>query len=243
MDAGGFIETYRGGVAAWECDVFGHLNIAFYVERLADAAADLLERQAPGRRWRTQVALDTSYERELRAGEGIVIRSAILAATPDQVRVVHEAVESASARPRHASRACPGAFATAGTGTRDRARGLGAVSCVPLAGGRRPDRRRARPGEGTAPSPACSQFRASSSSTTPARKPRSPSRSTRPRDSRRASRAAKQHLAENRPLLDADRRALRRPAALHRGALGHRKPITAGRPVVPGGRRARDARL
>ena len=95
MDAGGFVETYRGGVAAWECDVFGLLNIAFYVERLADAAADLLERQAPGRRWRT-VALDTSYERELRAGEGIVIRSAILAATPDQVRVVHEAVESAS---------------------------------------------------------------------------------------------------------------------------------------------------
>lgn len=91
----GLIETYRGGVAAWECDVFGHLNIAFYVDRFADAALGLLEQRAPGRRWRT-LALDTSYERELRAGEGIVIRSGILEAHLERVRIAHEAVESAS---------------------------------------------------------------------------------------------------------------------------------------------------
>ena len=91
----GLVETYRGGVAAWECDVFGHLNIAFYPERFADAAGDLLERRAPGRRWRT-VALDTRYEREFRAGEGIVIRSGLLEVHLDRVRLAHEAVESAS---------------------------------------------------------------------------------------------------------------------------------------------------
>jgi acyl-CoA thioesterase FadM len=91
----GLVETYRGGVAAWECDVFGHLNIAFYVDRFADAALDLLERHAPGRRWRT-LALDTRYDRELRAGAGLAIRSALLEAHPDRVRIAHELVESAT---------------------------------------------------------------------------------------------------------------------------------------------------
>jgi acyl-CoA thioesterase FadM len=90
----GLVETYRGGVAAWECDAFGHLNIAFYVDRFADAAADLLERHAPGRRWRT-LALDTVYERELRAGEGLAIRSGLLEVHLDRVRIAHELVESA----------------------------------------------------------------------------------------------------------------------------------------------------
>jgi len=91
----GLVETYRGGVAAWECDVFGHLNIAFYADRFIDAALDLLDRSAPGRRWRT-LALDTRYEREFRAGDGIAIRSGILEMQRDRVRVGHEAVESGS---------------------------------------------------------------------------------------------------------------------------------------------------
>jgi acyl-CoA thioester hydrolase len=90
-----WIETYRGGVAAWECDIFGHLNIAFYVERFADAGADLLERLAPGVAWHSR-ALATRYERELRAGEGITIRSAILAVESAGLRLGHEAVNSAT---------------------------------------------------------------------------------------------------------------------------------------------------
>jgi acyl-CoA thioesterase FadM len=89
----GLVETYRGGVAAWECDVFGHLNIAFYVERLVDAAEDLLARHAPGRRFRT-LALDTRYEHELRAGDGIAIQSGIIAIEPGALRIGHEAVNS-----------------------------------------------------------------------------------------------------------------------------------------------------
>ena len=30
-------ETYRGVVAAWECDAFAHLTIAYYFARLEDA--------------------------------------------------------------------------------------------------------------------------------------------------------------------------------------------------------------
>lgn len=93
----GFVETYRGGVTAWECDVFGHLNIAFYVERFADAASDLLERHAPGRQWRT-LALDTRYERELRAGEGVAIQSAIIAVGEHALRIGHVAVNSANGK-------------------------------------------------------------------------------------------------------------------------------------------------
>lgn len=42
--AGG-VEVWRGGVASWECDQMGHLNVAFYVaksmEGLVGLAAEL----------------------------------------------------------------------------------------------------------------------------------------------------------------------------------------------------------
>ncbi len=91
----GFVETYRGGVAAWECDVFGHLNIAFYGERFDDAGRDLLERRAPGRRWRT-LSLDILYQREFRGGEGFIIRSAVVESSPQAVRIAHEAIADGS---------------------------------------------------------------------------------------------------------------------------------------------------
>jgi acyl-CoA thioester hydrolase len=91
MAVGEMIETYRGAVAAWECDAFGHLNIAHYPARFVAASADLLERVAPGASWRT-AALDVQYLRELRAAVGIVIRSFILAATDSEILVAHEAL-------------------------------------------------------------------------------------------------------------------------------------------------------
>ena len=90
----GFGETYRGDVEAWECDAFGHMNIAFYGERFVDAAASLLFRLAPTRHFRT-VSLLVRYRRELRAGAAIAIRSAVLgvgegATRERQVRIGHE---------------------------------------------------------------------------------------------------------------------------------------------------------
>ena len=44
------VEVWRGGVATWECDQMGHLNVGFYVaksmEALAGLAAELGMRRA-----------------------------------------------------------------------------------------------------------------------------------------------------------------------------------------------------
>lgn len=77
MAEDGLTETYRGDVEAWECDSFGHMNIAFYGERFGDAAASLLFRHAPARSWRT-TSLFVRYLKELREGESVVIGSAVI---------------------------------------------------------------------------------------------------------------------------------------------------------------------
>jgi acyl-CoA thioesterase FadM len=99
----GLVETYRGSVSAWECDVFGHLNIGFYADRFADAALDLIERLmpaagSPAQRWRT-ASVNIRYVKELRAGDGIVIRSGLLAADDGGLRIGHEALDAASGEP------------------------------------------------------------------------------------------------------------------------------------------------
>jgi acyl-CoA thioester hydrolase len=71
------VECYRGGVLIQECDAFGHLNIAYYIERFADAGDELMHRLAPGTRWRT-LAMNTRYLAELRAGDPIAILSGVV---------------------------------------------------------------------------------------------------------------------------------------------------------------------
>jgi acyl-CoA thioesterase FadM len=84
------IETYRGGVIIQECDAFGHLNIAYYVERFADGAHELLQRLAPGSAWRTR-AVSTRYITELRAGDPIAIASGIVAVDMATLTIGHVA--------------------------------------------------------------------------------------------------------------------------------------------------------
>jgi acyl-CoA thioester hydrolase len=87
-------ETYRSVVAAWECDVMGHLTIAFYFDRFADAAASLIETVAPAKAppaaaWRSTRLL-TRYQKELRAGDGILIRSGVIGRDGAGIRLGHE---------------------------------------------------------------------------------------------------------------------------------------------------------
>jgi acyl-CoA thioester hydrolase len=84
------VETYRGGVTIQECDAFGHLNIAYYVERFADAAHELMQRLAPASRWRTH-AISTRYLAELRAGDPIAIASGIIAIHAATLTIGHVA--------------------------------------------------------------------------------------------------------------------------------------------------------
>src|SRR3954452_10624997 len=69
-------ETYRGVVAAWECDVFDHLTIAYYFDRFPDASAALRHKIAlQGAR---STGLVVRYLKELRAVDGLHIESGII---------------------------------------------------------------------------------------------------------------------------------------------------------------------
>jgi len=89
-------ETYRSVVAAWECDVMGHLTIAFYFDRFSDAAFSLIEQLAPTKvppaaAWRSTRLL-VRYQKELRAGDGLFIRSGIVGRDGEAIRIGHELV-------------------------------------------------------------------------------------------------------------------------------------------------------
>jgi acyl-CoA thioesterase FadM len=88
-------ETCRSIVAPWECDVTEHFTIAYYFDRLADAAATTAEslglrdllRSAP-QRW------DVRFVRELRAGASFQILSAAVAIDEGSLRLGHQIVDS-----------------------------------------------------------------------------------------------------------------------------------------------------
>ena len=96
-------ETYRGVVAAWECDVMGHLTIAFYFDRFTDAAYSLVEQLAPAKAppaaaWRS-TALLVRYQKELRAGDGFYIRSGIIGRDGEAIRIGHELARADTREP------------------------------------------------------------------------------------------------------------------------------------------------
>jgi acyl-CoA thioesterase FadM len=90
----GLVETYRGIVAPNECDVMGHLTIGSYFDRFADAAFILIERLAPATAWRS-TSVFVRYAKELRAGDGLFIRSGVIGREGEEIRLGHELVDSA----------------------------------------------------------------------------------------------------------------------------------------------------
>ncbi|HZT89808.1 MAG TPA: thioesterase family protein [Stellaceae bacterium] len=93
-----WIETYRGSVPVWECDITEHFTIAYYFKRLDEAAPNLAEHLGfrpvlhDGRFVRR---LDLRFVRELRAGDAFHITSAPLGLDGD-LRLAHRFVDSAS---------------------------------------------------------------------------------------------------------------------------------------------------
>jgi acyl-CoA thioester hydrolase len=81
-------ETYRGMVAAWECDAFAHFTIAFYFDRLDDCSAALL-RALGATGWRTDT-LVVRYRHELRANDGLHAESGVVAADPRALTLAHK---------------------------------------------------------------------------------------------------------------------------------------------------------
>ena len=95
-----WIETYRGVVSAWECDIVEHFTIAYYFERFADAARNYLELIGETETLGPALAarpsrLYTSFTQELRAGAGFHILSAVVAVDDRSLRLGHQVVFSA----------------------------------------------------------------------------------------------------------------------------------------------------
>lgn len=93
----GWIETCRSVVSPWECDVTEHFTIAYYFDRLADAAATIEENLglrdiAP----RADRRFDVRFVRELRAGASFHILSGPIGLDRASLRLGHRIIDSAN---------------------------------------------------------------------------------------------------------------------------------------------------
>lgn len=91
-----FRETYRGSVAAWECDQYGHMNVQFYTARVSDAAASAMLAGGFGQAAFEQhrlgvvaVNAEMKYLSELHAGDLIRVESGVSAAEGKKIRFHH----------------------------------------------------------------------------------------------------------------------------------------------------------
>ena len=96
-----WIETYRGAVPPWQCDVTEHFTIAYYFDRVEEAEANLADELGLGdlsRRGDLPRRLDARFARELRAGSSFHVESAALTPAPRRVTGCASAIVS-SIRP------------------------------------------------------------------------------------------------------------------------------------------------
>jgi acyl-CoA thioesterase FadM len=96
-----WIETYRGAVPPWQCDVTEHFTIAYYFDRVEEAEANLADELGLGdlsRRGDLPRRFDARFARELRAGSSFHVESAALdaGARRDGLRLGHRFVDSAN---------------------------------------------------------------------------------------------------------------------------------------------------
>ena len=90
-------ETARGTVHAWQCDHMGHINVRAYGEFFEEACWQLYNRigatpsmMRGGALNMAAVQQDTSYLKELHAGDVIAIRSGLLEVRDKVFKFVHE---------------------------------------------------------------------------------------------------------------------------------------------------------
>jgi acyl-CoA thioesterase FadM len=88
-------ETYRGVVAAWECDAFAHLTIAYYFARLEDASVAMLD-DLPGVDGARSDGLYVRLMKEFRAADLMHVQSAPIALEGSTLAIGHKIFDSAS---------------------------------------------------------------------------------------------------------------------------------------------------
>ena len=89
--------TYRGIIYPWHCDHMGHMNVMWYTGKFDEASWQMLARLGLTRSYMHEqnclmaaVQQDTSYKRELRAGDIITIRSGIIEIREKVIRFFDE---------------------------------------------------------------------------------------------------------------------------------------------------------
>lgn len=98
-----WLETYRGVVNAWECDVVEHFTIAYYFDRFADSSRNLLELIGEGEALiplsgTGPSRLVATFQHELRGGAGFHILSAVNGLESDTLRLGHNLIDSTSGK-------------------------------------------------------------------------------------------------------------------------------------------------
>jgi acyl-CoA thioesterase FadM len=96
-----WLETHRGVVPRWEIDSVDHFTVAYYFSRLDDATHALLHAigldpvvlAAHGRACVT-VDCRVRYQRELRVGDILHVRSGVIAVDGGRVRLAHQMIDS-----------------------------------------------------------------------------------------------------------------------------------------------------
>jgi len=93
----GSVVTYRGTIYPWHCDHMGHMNVMWYVGKFDEACWQMLsmvgltrarfEHDASGM---AAVEQHVHYQRELRAGDAVTIRSKVLEVRDKSIRMRHE---------------------------------------------------------------------------------------------------------------------------------------------------------
>ena len=92
-----WIETYRGAVPPWQCDVTEHFTIAYYFDRVEEAEANLADELGLGdlsRRGDLPRRFDARFARELRAGGSFHVESAALTPAPGETGCASAIVSS-----------------------------------------------------------------------------------------------------------------------------------------------------
>jgi acyl-CoA thioester hydrolase len=91
------IETYRGTVYPWHCDHMGHMNVMWYVGKFDEATWGLFSMLGLTPSWlrshgRGMAALEQrlAYQRELNAGDSVVVRSAVIEVRDKVLRFAHQ---------------------------------------------------------------------------------------------------------------------------------------------------------
>ena len=94
-----WLETYRGVVNPWECDVVQHFTIAYYFDRFADATRNFFDLAGHDRRGTAghgRARGVATFQHELRAGAGFHIVTAVAGFDKQTLQLGHQVVESTS---------------------------------------------------------------------------------------------------------------------------------------------------